>query len=173
MTEIVNKLIIPNRGEIAVRIARCCREMGITSVLAYSESDDVRFVRRFFDETISLGGGDARETYLDVGRVIDAARSCGADALHPGYGFLSERAELAAACDDAGIIFVGPKAGSIAAMGSKAESRHLMHRLGVAVVPGYDGDDQNINTLTNEASRIGFPLIVKASAGGGGKGMKI
>jgi acetyl/propionyl-CoA carboxylase alpha subunit len=168
---VVNKLIIPNRGEIAVRIARCCREMGIASVLAYSESDDVRFVRRFFDETISLGGGDARETYLDVGKVIDAARKSGADALHPGYGFLSERAELSAACDEAGIIFVGPKADSIAAMGSKAESRRLMQRLGVPVVPGYDGEDQS--NLIAEAERIGFPVLVKASAGGGGKAMKI
>src|SRR5438105_13868948 len=100
------RLIIPNRGEIAVRIARACREMGITSVLAYSESDDVRFVRRFFDEGISLGSGDARETYLHVGKVIDAARASGADALHPGYGFLSERAELAAACEESKIAFI-------------------------------------------------------------------
>src|SRR3954469_5281301 len=167
----ISKLIVPNRGEIAVRIARSCREMGITSVLAYSESDDIRFVRRFFDEAISLGSGDARDTYLDVDKVIDAARKSGADALHPGYGFLSERAELSAACDDAGIIFVGPKADSIAAMGSKAESRHLMQRLGVPVVPGYDGEDQS--NLIGEAARIGFPVLVKASAGGGGKGMKI
>jgi 3-methylcrotonyl-CoA carboxylase alpha subunit len=172
-TPALRRLLVPNRGEIAVRIARACREAGIESVLAYSELDDVRYVRRYFDDAISLGNGDARETYLNVGRVIDAARRCGADALHPGYGFLSERAELAAACDDAGIIFVGPKASSIAAMGSKAASRHLMQRLGVPVVPGYDGDDQNVTTLTTEASRIGFPLIVKASAGGGGKGMKI
>ncbi|HEV7920521.1 MAG TPA: biotin carboxylase N-terminal domain-containing protein, partial [Thermoanaerobaculia bacterium] len=169
----VRKVVVPNRGEIAVRIARACREAGIASVLAFSEADDTRFVRRFFDETVSLGAGDARSTYLDVARVIDAARSVGAEALHPGYGFLSERAELAAACEEAGIIFIGPKASSIAAMGSKAESRHLMQRLGVPVVPGYDGEDQSLATLTAEASVIGFPLLVKASAGGGGKGMKI
>jgi 3-methylcrotonyl-CoA carboxylase alpha subunit len=169
----VTKVLVPNRGEIAVRIARACREMGITSVLAYSELDDVRYVRRFFDQSISLGNGDARATYLDVSRVIDVARACGADAIHPGYGFLSERAELSAACDDAGIVFIGPKASSIEAMGSKAESRHLMQRLGVPVVPGYDGEAQEVNILTNEARRIGFPLLVKASAGGGGKGMKI
>lgn len=172
-TSAIRRLLVPNRGEIAVRIARACREAGVESVLAYAELDDVRYVRRYFDDAVSLGSGDARETYLNIGRVIDAARRGGADALHPGYGFLSERAELAAACEDAGIIFVGPKASSIAAMGSKAESRHLMQRLGVPVVPGYDGDDQNVNTLTTEAGRIGFPLIVKASAGGGGKGMKI
>jgi len=169
----IEKLIVPNRGEIAVRIARACREMGIASVLAHSDTDDVRYVRSFFDETVSLGSGDARATYLDVGKVIDAARSSGADALHPGYGFLSERAELSAACEDAGIVFVGPKAASIAAMGSKAESRRLMQSLGVPVVPGYDGEDQSRETLAREAERIGYPLLVKASAGGGGKGMKI
>jgi 3-methylcrotonyl-CoA carboxylase alpha subunit len=169
----IETLIVPNRGEIAVRIARACREMGIVSVLAHADDDDVRFVRRFFDRAVSLGSGDARETYLNVNRVVDAARACGADALHPGYGFLSERAELAAACEEAGLIFVGPKASSIAAMGSKAESRRLMKSLGVPIVPGYDGDDQSMETLLAEGERVGFPLLVKASAGGGGKGMKI
>ncbi|HYI10374.1 MAG TPA: biotin carboxylase N-terminal domain-containing protein [Thermoanaerobaculia bacterium] len=169
----IHKLMVPNRGEIAVRIARTCREMGIVSVLAHAGDDDVRYVRRFFDEAVSLGKGDARATYLNVGKVIDAARTSGAQALHPGYGFLSERAELASACEDAGIAFVGPKASSIAAMGSKAESRHLMQSLGVPVVPGYDGEDQSPATLLAEAERIGYPLLVKASAGGGGKGMKI
>ena len=169
----IRRVFVPNRGEIAVRIARACREARIESVLGFSEADDVRYVRRYFDDAIALGSGDARETYLDVARVIDAARKCAAGAIHPGYGFLSERAELAAACDEAGIVFIEPKAASIAAMGSKAKSRHLMQRLGVPVVPGYDGEDQNVNTLTIEAARIGFPVMVKASAGGGGKGMKI
>ena len=164
----MNKLIVPNRGEIAVRIARSCRELGIASVLGYAEGDDIRFTQRFFDDAVPLGN-----SYLDVNRVIDAARACGADALHPGYGFLSERAELAAACEDAGIVFVGPMAKSIAAMGSKAESRHLMQKLGVPVVPGYDGDEQSMDALLREGERVGFPLLVKASAGGGGKGMKI
>jgi acetyl/propionyl-CoA carboxylase alpha subunit len=166
MGAMIRKLLVPNRGEIAVRIARACREMGIVSVLGHADGDDVPFVRRHFDESVALGRG-----YLDVARVIDAARSSGADAIHPGYGFLSERAELAAACEDAKIIFVGPKSQSIAAMGSKAESRHLMQRLGVPVIPGYDGEDQS--SLAEEATRIGFPLLVKASAGGGGKGMRI
>jgi len=169
----IEKLIVPNRGEIAVRIARACREMNVVSVLAHADEDDIRYTRRFFDESVSLGAGDARDTYLNVGKVIDAARASGADALHPGYGFLSERAELSAACEDAGIAFVGPKASSIAAMGSKAASRRLMQSLGVPVVPGYDGEDQSRETLAREAARIGFPLLVKASAGGGGKGMKI
>jgi 3-methylcrotonyl-CoA carboxylase alpha subunit len=165
---VISRIVVPNRGEIAVRIARACREMKITSILGYSDLDDISFTRPFFDDAISLG-----ESYLDVTRVIDAARAARADALHPGYGFLSERAELAAACEDAGITFIGPKADSIAAMGSKAESRHLMSRLGVPVVPGYDGEEQEVNKLTIEAERIGYPLLVKASAGGGGKGMKI
>jgi 3-methylcrotonyl-CoA carboxylase alpha subunit len=169
----IRKILVPNRGEIAVRIARACRELGIVSVLAHNDEDDTSFVRRFFDETVSLGGGDARATYLDVEKVVNAARTSGADALHPGYGFLSERAELASACEAAGIIFIGPKASSISAMGSKAESRQLMQSLGVPVVPGYDGEAQDVATLTRAAGEIGFPLLVKASAGGGGKGMKI
>ena len=164
----LHKLIVPNRGEIAIRIARACREAGIVSVLGHAEDDDIRFTRRFFDETISLGS-----SYLDVDAVIDAARKSGADALHPGYGFLSERAALAAACEDAGIVFVGPKSSSIAAMGSKAESRRLMQKLGVPVVPGYDGEEQSLDALLREGEKVGFPLLVKASAGGGGKGMKI
>ncbi len=164
----IRKLIVPNRGEIAVRIARACRELGIVSVLAHADEDDVRYTRRFFDEAVPLG-----KSYLDVAKVMEAAKASGADALHPGYGFLSERAELAAACEEANIIFVGPKSSSIAAMGSKAESRRLMQSLGVPVVPGYDGEDQSLETLTQEALKIGFPLLVKASAGGGGKGMKI
>ncbi|MGZ8867949.1 MAG: acetyl-CoA carboxylase biotin carboxylase subunit, partial [Thermoanaerobaculia bacterium] len=163
----IRKLLVANRGEIAVRIARSCREMGIASVFAYDERDDSRFVRRFFDNIVPVA------SYLDVNAVIDAARKSGADAIHPGYGFLSERAALAAACEEAGITFVGPKAKSIAAMGSKSESRQLMKKLGVPVVPGYDGEDQTDATLTAEAKKIGLPLLVKASAGGGGKGMKI
>ncbi len=163
----IKKLIVPNRGEIAVRIARACREMRIESVLAYVESDDIRFTRRFFDDAVPIA------SYLDAGAVIDAARKAGADAIHPGYGFLSERLELAAACEEKGIIFVGPRSSSIAALGSKSRARQLMQRLGVPVVPGYDGADQSDSALAREASRIEFPLLVKPSSGGGGKGMKI
>jgi len=161
------RVLVANRGEIAVRIARACREAHIESVLAYSEADDTRYVQRFFDEAVPIS------SYLDVNAIIDAARGAGADAIHPGYGFLSERAALAAACADAKITFIGPKAHSIEAMGSKAHSRHLMKKLGVPVVPGYDGEDQKDATLAAEAKRIGFPVLVKASSGGGGKGMKI
>lgn len=168
----IRKLLVPNRGEIAVRIARTCREMGITSVLAHAEDDLSRPLMRAFDEFVSLGAGDARATYLDVNAVVDAARRSGADALHPGYGFLSERAELAGACRDAGVRFVGPSPEAIEAMGSKAGARALMRQAGVPVVPGYDGDDQSAEVLAEAAADIGFPLLVKASAGGGGKGMK-
>src|SRR5712691_4050490 len=141
--------------------------MGIESVLAYVESDDIRFTRRFFDDAVPIA------SYLDAGAVIDAARKAGADAIHPGYGFLSERPELAAACEEKGIIFVGPRSSSIAAMGSKSHARQLVQRLGVPVVPGYDGAEQSDSALAREGARIEFPLLVKPSSGGGGKGMKI
>jgi 3-methylcrotonyl-CoA carboxylase alpha subunit len=170
---VIRKILVANRGEIAVRIARTCREMGITSVLAHSAIDARSHALRLFDEAVSLGEGESRVTYLDVGRIIDAARAAGADAIHPGYGFLSERAELAAACEESGIIFIGPSARSIERMGSKADARRLMEGAGVPVVPGYHGEEQSDERLREEARRIGLPLLVKASAGGGGKGMKI
>jgi 3-methylcrotonyl-CoA carboxylase alpha subunit len=163
----IKKLIVPNRGEIAVRIARACRELRIESVLAYVADDDTSFTRQFFDQSVPIA------SYLDVNACIDAARKSGADALHPGYGFLSERAELAAACEESSITFVGPKSSSIAAMGSKSDARQLVQRLGVPVVPGYDGQEQSDATLRREAERIGFPILIKVSSGGGGKGMKI
>ena len=169
----IKRLFVPNRGEIAIRIARTCREMGVHTILGHSAEDGTSRAARYFDELVSLGEGESRDTYLNIGKIIDAARHAKADALHPGFGFLSERAELAEACADAGIIFVGPKAHSIAAMGSKSESRRLMQSLGVPVVPGYDGNDQSLDTLLSEGKRVGFPLLVKASAGGGGKGMRV
>ena len=169
----IRSLLIANRGEIAVRIARSCRELGVRSILASAEDEMRAWPSRAVDEVVSLGSGDARATYLNVDAVIDAARRTGAEAIHPGYGFLSERPELAAACADAGIAFVGPPAEAIEAMGSKAGSRALMEKLGVPVVPGYHGEDQSDETMEAEAARIGFPVLVKASAGGGGKGMKI
>jgi 3-methylcrotonyl-CoA carboxylase alpha subunit len=169
----IRSLLIANRGEIAVRIARSCRELGVRSILAAAEDEMRAWPSRAVDEVVSLGSGDARATYLNVDAVIDAARRSGAEAIHPGYGFLSERPELAAACADAGIAFVGPPAEAIEAMGSKAGSRALMEKLGVPVVPGYHGEDQSDETMQREADRIGYPVLVKASAGGGGKGMKI
>ncbi len=169
----IRRLMVPNRGEIAARIARTCREMGITSIIASAEDDVGAYFSRVFDEQVSLGGGDARETYLDVDRIIDVALKARADAIHPGYGFLSERASLVRACDENGIIFVGPSADAIELMGSKSASRTRMEELGVPVVPGYHGDDQSTERLVRESKGVGFPLLVKASAGGGGKGMRI
>ena len=171
--KVIRKLLVPNRGEIAIRVARTCRELGVVSVWAHSEGDAYCFPRHFFDETTSLGEGDARDTYLNVSKIVDAAKRSGVDAIHPGYGFLSERAELAGACEAAGIRFIGPVASSIELMGSKAAARARMERVGVPVVPGYHGDDQSDATLATRAKEIGLPLLVKASAGGGGKGMKI
>ncbi len=173
MDGLIQKVLVPNRGEIAIRIARTCREMRIATVLGAAEDEKDSPAARYFDAVELLGSGDSRQTYLNVAAVIDAARRSGADAIHPGYGFLSERAELSQACVDAGIRFIGPYAESIDSMGSKAESRKLMQRLGVPTVPGYDGEDQALETLLHEAAQIGYPLLVKASAGGGGKGMKI
>jgi len=170
---LIRRLLVPNRGEIAVRIARSCREMGIVSILACAEDDQTTAFARAFDEVVSLGEGDARDTYLNIPKIIDAARLATADAIHPGYGFLSERKALAVACEEAGIIFIGPRPDAIELMGSKSASRGLMETLGVPVVPGYSGDDHSDATLIRESARVGFPLLVKASAGGGGKGMKI
>ncbi len=170
---LIRKILIPNRGEIAVRIARTCREMEIDTVLAHAEGDASTPAIRTFDQLVSLGEGDSRQTYLDVAKIIDAARRIGADAIHPGYGFLSERAALADACADAGIVFIGPDGESIRKMGSKADARRIMQDAGVPIVPGYDGDDQTDARLLSEGTSIGMPLLVKASSGGGGKGMKI
>ncbi|HUO84524.1 MAG TPA: biotin carboxylase N-terminal domain-containing protein [Thermoanaerobaculia bacterium] len=171
-SRVIHRLLVANRGEIAVRIARTCREMGIVSVLARAVDDHEPAVAAAFDEVVSLGGGRAADTYLNPSRIIDAARQARADAIHPGYGFLSERAEMAAAAEQSGIRFVGPRSSVIEWMGSKVAARRRMAEIGVPVVPGYDGEDQSDAALRAEAERIGFPLLVKASGGGGGKGMK-
>jgi acetyl-CoA carboxylase, biotin carboxylase subunit len=167
------KLLIANRGEIAVRIQRACRELGIKTVAVYSESDRYAMHVRYADEAYLLGPSPARESYLRGDKIIDIARKCGADAIHPGYGFLAERADFAEACSDAGLVFIGPRPSAIAAMGDKAIARATVARAGVGIVPGTEGigplqDDE----LLALAPKIGFPLLIKASAGGGGKGMR-
>ena len=172
----IRKVLIANRGEIAVRIARACRERGLGVVAVYAGPDVNRAHVLVADEAIGLDApDDARPVaaYLSVDRVIDAARRSGADAIHPGYGFLSERPALAAACADAGLTFIGPPADVIARMGSKLEARRLMEAAGVPCVPGARPDDQSLDALRAAATRVGFPLLVKASAGGGGKGMRV
>jgi acetyl-CoA carboxylase biotin carboxylase subunit len=167
------KILISNRGEIAVRIIRACRELGIKTVAVYSEADRQALHVRYADEAYLLGPSPARESYLRGDKIIDIARKCGADAVHPGYGFLAERADFAAACTDAGLVFIGPKASSIAAMGDKAVARTTVAKAGVIVVPGTEGEGSlRDSELLAFAPKIGFPLIIKAVSGGGGKGMR-
>jgi 3-methylcrotonyl-CoA carboxylase alpha subunit len=169
----LRRLLIANRGEIVCRIARTAQRLGITSIAVYSEADaNARHVR-LADEAYYLGAAPAAESYLDITRILEVARRAGADAVHPGYGFLSENAAFAQACVDAGLLFVGPPASAIRAMGSKSASKAAMAAVGVPVAPGYHGDDQSPQRLAAEALRVGFPLIIKASAGGGGKGMQV
>jgi acetyl-CoA carboxylase biotin carboxylase subunit len=167
------KILIANRGEIAVRIMRACREIGIKTVAVYSEADRQALHVRFADEAYFLGPSPARESYLCGDRIIDIARKCAADAIHPGYGFLAERADFAAACSDAKLVFIGPKASSIAAMGDKAVARATVAKAGITVVPGTKGEGSlRDDELLSMAPRIGFPLLIKAVSGGGGKGMR-
>jgi 3-methylcrotonyl-CoA carboxylase alpha subunit len=166
-------LLIANRGEIACRVIRTAKAMGLRTVAVYSEADRDAMHVAMADEAILLGPARARDSYLNIGRVIEAARESGAEAVHPGYGFLSESAEFAQACADAGLVFVGPTAGMITAMGSKSGSKMLMEKAGVPLVPGYHGEAQDEATLAKAAGKIGFPVLVKASAGGGGRGMRI
>src|ERR1051325_5722722 len=166
-------LLIANRGEIACRVIRTARAMGLRTVAVYSEADRGAMHVAMADEAVLLGPARARDSYLNIERVVDAARKTGAEAVHPGYGFLSENADFAQACADAGLVFVGPTAAMMTAMGSKSGSKALMEKAGVPLVPGYHGEAQDEGTLAKAADRIGFPVLVKASAGGGGRGMRV
>jgi len=169
----VKTLLVANRGEIACRIFRSARRLGWRTVAVFSDADArARHVREA-DEALWIGPAPARESYLDIERIIAAARACGADAIHPGYGFLSENARFAEACSDAGITFVGPPARAIAAMGSKIVAKNRMREAGVPVLPGYAGPEQDLKQLAAAAHTVGLPLIIKPAAGGGGKGMQI
>jgi acetyl-CoA carboxylase biotin carboxylase subunit len=166
------KLLVANRGEIAIRIFRACREMGIVPVAVYSEADRDALHVASADEAFLIGPAPARESYLHTGRILEAARACGADMIHPGYGFLAENAEFARACLGAGLIFVGPSPEAIESMGSKTESRRRMIEAGVPVVPGMSRG-ATAAELADFGREHGFPILVKASAGGGGKGMRV
>jgi 3-methylcrotonyl-CoA carboxylase alpha subunit len=166
------KILIANRGEIACRVAATARRMAIQTVAVYSDADAGAKHVAACDEAVHIGGSAPGESYLRWERIIEAARATGAEAIHPGYGFLSENEEFARACVKAGLVFIGPPASAIQAMGLKAESKQLMEKAGVPLVPGYHGSDQDPALLQREADRIGYPVLIKASAGGGGKGMR-
>lgn len=165
-------LLIANRGEIACRIIRTCRKLGIRTVAVYSEADKDALHVRLADMAVRIGPAPARDSYLRADRIIEAALATGAQAIHPGYGFLSERLDLIAACEANGVAFIGPSASAIEAMGDKIRSKQIAREAGVPGVPGYDGADQSPETLKREALRVGLPVMVKASAGGGGKGIR-
>ena len=168
----IKRLLIANRGEIALRIIRACRELGVESVAVYSEADASSPHVVYADRAVAIGPPAAAASYLSIPRLLDAVRSSGADAVHPGYGFLSENAAFAAACEQAGIVFVGPPSAAIARMGSKIDARTLAQSAGVPVVPGETPDDQSDEGLRLAVKRLGLPALIKASAGGGGKGMR-
>ena len=167
------KVLIANRGEIAVRIIRACREMDITPVAVFSEADAAALHVRLAEEAYGIGPAPSRDSYLNVERVLAAARAARADAIHPGYGFLAENAAFARACEDAGIVFIGPRSETIALMGEKTSARRIAVEAGVPVVPGTMAAVSDTATLGREAERIGYPVMLKAAAGGGGKGMRL
>ncbi|MAB69345.1 MAG: methylcrotonoyl-CoA carboxylase, partial [Oceanicaulis sp.] len=168
----MKKLLIANRGEIACRVMRTAHRLGIATVAVYSEADAEAPHVRMADEAVLLGPAPARESYLKADLILKAAKDTGADAIHPGYGFLSENAEFARACAKAGVTFVGPSAEAIEAMGLKDRAKKLMEEAGVPVTPGYHGDNQEPDHLKAQADEIGYPVLIKAVAGGGGKGMR-
>lgn len=168
-----SKILIANRGEIACRVAATAKRLGVRTVAVYSDADRGAKHVAVCDEAVYLGGSSPKDSYLKGDEIIAIARDVGAQAIHPGYGFLSENADFAQACQDAGLVFIGPSADAIRAMGGKSESKRLMEAAGVPLIPGYHGDNQDVEFLKQQADSIGYPVLIKASAGGGGKGMRI
>ena len=167
------KILIANRGEIACRVMRTAKRMGIRTVAVYSDADRNALHVEMADEAQRIGPPPAAESYLSIDAVIAAAKASGAEAIHPGYGFLAENDDFATACQRAGLVFIGPSPEAIAAMGDKSAAKRLMEKAGVPLVPGYHGEKQDAAFLAKEAERIGYPVLIKPSAGGGGKGMRI
>ncbi|MEJ2203731.1 MAG: acetyl-CoA carboxylase biotin carboxylase subunit [Gemmatimonadota bacterium] len=167
------KVLIANRGEIALRIIRACHELGVQTVAVYSEADRESLHVRFADEDVCIGGAAASDSYLNIPRIIAAAEVTGAEAIHPGYGFLAENAEFSEICSRSGLIFIGPTPAQIRALGDKATARRTMTDVGVPTVPGSEGIVEEVDQATQVAEEIGFPIMIKASAGGGGKGMRV
>jgi 3-methylcrotonyl-CoA carboxylase alpha subunit len=173
LTKTIRKILIANRGEIARRIMRTCRKMGIATVAVFSDADEEMPFVAEADEAVRLGPAPSTQSYLRIDKIVAAAVATRSDAIHPGYGFLAENSAFAEACKEADLVFIGPTPEAIVAMGSKQRAKALVHEAGVPVIPGYDGANQDPAVLANEALRIGFPVLLKASAGGGGKGMKL
>src|SRR5438094_5038125 len=170
---VFRKILIANRGEIACRVMRTAKRMGIRTVAVYSDADREALHVKLAGEARRIGPAPAAESYLNAEAILAAAKKSGAEAIHPGYGFLSENEDFAAACQAAGVVFIGPTPEAIAAMGDKSAAKRLMEKAGVPLVPGYHGDDQDPALLEKEANRIGYPVLIKPSAGGGGKGMRV
>jgi len=168
----IKKILIANRGEIACRVIKTARKMGIATVAVYSDADRKALHVRLADEAVHIGPSPAAESYLVIEKLIAAAKETGADAVHPGYGFLSENPDFVRACEKAGITFIGPAAESMEAMGLKDAAKKLMDKADVPITPGYHGEDQNPKLLKAKAGMIGYPVLIKAVAGGGGKGMR-
>jgi acetyl-CoA carboxylase biotin carboxylase subunit len=173
MVIVFERVLIANRGEIAVRIIKACQELGVHSIVIYSDVDAEAPHVMMADEAQPLGGATPLESYLNVERILEIAAETGAQAIHPGYGFVSENADFAKAVEDAGMTFIGPPSSAISSMGSKIQAKTIMEKAGVPVIPGYHGEEQEVEQLVARAAEVGYPLMVKASAGGGGKGMRI
>jgi acetyl-CoA carboxylase biotin carboxylase subunit len=173
MEQPIRKILIANRGEIALRILRACRDLNIPAVVAYSDADRDSLPVRLADEAVCIGPGAVSRSYTSIPAIITAALVTGCDALHPGYGFLSENAYLAEVCEEVGITFIGPTAGVISKMGNKAEARRLMREAGVPLLPGSDGVVRNLAEAKAAARKVGYPVLIKAAAGGGGRGMRV
>ena len=173
MSRKINKILVANRGEIAVRVIRACRDEGITAVAVFSDADKTAYHVRMADEAYSIGPAPSSESYLVFDKIIGAAKKCGAQAIHPGYGFLAENAAFAKRCEDEGIIFIGPKAETIALLGDKLQARASALKAGLPVVPGGEFRRDDLNDALKKAEEIGYPVLIKAAAGGGGKGMRV
>jgi acetyl-CoA/propionyl-CoA carboxylase biotin carboxyl carrier protein len=169
----LGRILVANRGEIARRVLRTLREMGIASVAVYSDADAGAPHVGEADEAVRIGPAPSRESYLDIGRILHAARAVGADAIHPGYGFLAENASFAERCEQAGLVFIGPPVDAIRKMGSKIEAKAIMGKAGVPIIPGFAAEGLSDGDIASEIGKIGLPVLLKASAGGGGKGMRI
>ncbi|MCK4338523.1 MAG: ATP-grasp domain-containing protein, partial [Candidatus Cloacimonetes bacterium] len=167
------KILIANRGEIAIRVARACQELGISTVGVYSTVDKTSLHLRYMDEAVWIGDSAPLSSYLNIDAIIDAAKKTKSEGIHPGYGFLAENSQFARACENAGLIFIGPSSKALALVGDKVASRKTVKKLGVPIIPGMEMISKDLQEFKTSAKKVGYPVIIKASMGGGGKGMRI